>query len=136
LALLRQPTAEAVSISVTGNWDLVFGESDLIAGAGTDLRSSYQSAPNQIRLRISGSSGPWRVDVRKDDTGWHSNFVLKLRKTSGKNKPIITVRDTNTEFFSGNKDGSHNVRVILENVSVAISADTYTTKLIFTVTDI
>lgn len=136
LALASQRSAEAVSIAVTGNWNLSFGENDLIGGAGTDLQSTYSSASNELRLTISGSTGAWRVDVRKSDSNWHANFVLKVRKTSGKTKPTVTVQDTDTEFFSDKKNISCNVQVILENVSVAIPADTYTTTLVFTVTDI
>lgn len=131
--LIGQRSADAVTITVTGSWNLTINADDLQGGAGTDLEPVYRSASDQIRLDIQ-AAGSWRVDVRKNDTNWHSNFVLRVRKTSGRQNPVVTVGDTDTEFFSGNGDRTPRVRVILRNVSIAIPPDTYVTTVIYTLT--
>jgi len=123
-------SAEAVSIAVAGEWHLNIGQSEMVAG-----KSNFKSASDQIRLRITGSKGRWKVYVRKRDTNWHSNFVLKMRKISGQSKPVITVEDTDREFFSGERDGNFDLEIVLEGVSVAVPPDTYSTTVIYTVTE-
>jgi len=135
LALLAQQPAEALSITVIGHWNPDIIVQPLSAGPDAGPKSTYKSAVNQIRLRISDSSGGWRVYVRTEDTNWHKNFVLKVRKTSGEDKPTITVGDTDTLFFSGTKDTNCTLQLFLEGVSLEVSPDTYTTTLIYTVTD-
>jgi len=124
-----------VSITVIGSWNPEIIVLRPTAGPGGGPKSTCKSAVNQIRLRISDSSGGWRIHVRREDTNWHKSFVLKIRKTSGKNKPTITVGDTDTLFFSGTKDTNCILQLFLEGVSLEVSPDTYTTTLIYTVTD-
>ena len=138
-------SAEGVSVATIGGWNTTVGVSDLtersggapksLDVAGGQLRSGCRSAPDQMRLEVSGSRGRWKVHVRKGDGDWPDAFVLKLRKTSGTGSQMVVVGDVDKEFFSGVGDGVHNVQVILEGASAAIPAGTYTTTLVFTVTD-
>ncbi len=134
-APLGERTAAAVSITVIGHWEPSIVVRPLTAGRESGLQSTYESAVNQIRLRISGSAGNWKVSVRKEDTNWHPNLVLKIRKSSGKDKPIVTVQNTNMEFFSGDRDTNAHLQLTLEGVSVEVPPDTYTTTVIYTITE-
>jgi hypothetical protein len=135
LGVMSLQPAGAVSITVIGHWNPKIEVFPLSAGRSAGPKGDYKSAVNQVRLSISGSSGPWKVYVRREDTNWHGNFVLKLTKTSGKTRPTVVAQDMDTEFFSGDGDGNFNVQIILEGVSLAVPPDSYTAKLIYTVTE-
>ena len=127
----------AVSITVTGSWSEIIDELDLQAGAGSDLIDTYESASDAVRITISDTAGPsdaWRVDVRKVDTKWHSNFILTVKKTSPPVKEVV-VEDVDKEFFSRKGDGIYDVQVILGGVSITIPPGTYVTTVIYTVID-
>ena len=111
-------------------------------GAGSDLTASYESASDQILVDVSAAS--WRVDIRKADTTWHGNFQLFVRRTSdgiGGN-PISggttyqEITGTDQSFFNGNdKLRQINVQLKLDNVSLQIPADTYSTTVHYTIVD-
>ena len=135
----------AISITVTGSWTQTIDASDLQAGAGSDLIDTYESASDAVSIDISQTGGDWRVDVKKVDTNWHSNFQLSVRRTSsGTGSGTISggtsyqeVTDTDQSFFNGTKsrDGI-NVQLKLSGVSVQIPPDTYSTTVYYTVVDI
>ena len=121
--------AEGIEISVEGTWHLVIDDRDFNWGRG--LKDTYNSPGNQIKVTISGSDGRnWTVDVRRIDTKWHRDFVLKL-KTTGKE---TTVEPTSKVLLSGRGNKSHNIKLILEGVSLQVPPDTYATTITYTVT--
>lgn len=137
----------AMDIAAAGTWSPTAGPSDLIAGAGSDLTSSYQSISDQLLLAISNTSGNddnWRVDVRRSDTNWHASFVISVKRTGdgigggsiagGSAYQSAGVSDA--AFFSGagDRDGIP-IQLQISGVSVQIPPDTYSTAIIFTVVD-
>jgi len=121
--------AEGIEISVDGSWDLIIDDRYFDWGRG--LQDTYKSPGNQIKVKISGSGGSqWQVDVRRRDVNWHRDFVIKL-KTKGKE---TTVETTSKVFLSDKGNKSHNIKLILEGVSLQIPPDTYSTTVIYTVT--
>lgn len=130
-------------ITVTGSWILTIDASDLLAGAGSDLIDTYESASDQIDIYIDAQGAKsWRVDVRKGDTNWHSDFQLSLRRTSdGTGYGFISggtsyqeVTDTDQSFFNGGRDRSDiKVQLELSGVSVQVPTDTYATTVYYTV---
>lgn len=77
--------AQALDISVSGSWSWTINANDLISGAGSNLKSSYESDSNAVSINISGATSDtdkWRVDVSKIDTYWPSNFTLYIKRTS------------------------------------------------------
>ncbi len=140
--------AQSTTITVTGNWSVTIGSSDLVSGAGSDLTNFYESTADAVIIDVDvAGAGEWSVDVKKVDSNWHSNFQLFVKRTSDGSGPgsgyisggtsYQEVTDTNQSFFSGAYDRSDiDIQLKLDNVSVQIPADTYTTTVTYTVTDI
>jgi len=145
--MLSVSGAGAIDIAVTGPWSLTIDEDDLIAGAGSDLISTYESNTDQVSIVISNTTGNddnWRVDVRRTDTTWHSDFVLSIKRTGdGTGGGSITdgttyqqVGTTNSEMFSGAGDRSNiPIQLQLGGVSLQVAPDTYSTTITYTVVD-
>ena len=135
-------------ITVTGSWFLTIDASDLQSGAGSDLVDTYTSTSNAVQVDITGTAGStdsWRVDVRKSDSNWHSDFRLRVRRTSdgtgsgsiSGGDSFITVTNSDKVFFSGSGDRTGiDVQLRLRYVSIQIPPDTYTTTVHYTVVDI
>jgi len=139
------PICWAISITVTGSWSETINASDLQAGAGSDLVSTYESAADTVSIDISATSGNWGLDVKKIDTNWHSNLHLHVKRTSDGTYEPANISDgttyqevtgINTSFFSGSGDGIDvNVQLKLTGVSIQVPLDTYTTTVYYTVSD-
>lgn len=140
-------TAGAIDITAAGSWSLSIASSDLTAGAGSDLKSDYESAADAVSISISATtdaSDAWRVDVKKVDTNWHGNFTLYVRRTSDGAGGSVTggaayqqVGNTGASFFSGSGNVSGvKVQLKLSGVSLQIPPDTYTATVYYTVVDI
>ena len=139
--------AEAIDIAAVGSWSLSVTSADLVAGAGSDLKSDYESAVDAVSISISATAGAldsWRVDVKKVDTNWQGNLILYIKRTSDGTGGSISggtayqeVTDINTSFFSGSDDVSGvKAQLKLSGVSIQIPIDTYTTIVYYTVVDI
>lgn len=147
--------AQQVTITVTGSWSLTIGSSDLQGGAGSDLNSTYQSATNQVSINIdkvvNGNfwdwfvNYNWRVDVEKQDTNWDSRLQLWVHRSGngfgfgsisgGTNYQQVT--NSTTSFFSGSRRRFWiTIQYELRNVSVQVPVDTYSTLVIYTVTEL
>ena len=139
------PPPPSPSITLTGGWSRTIGASDLIAGAGSDLSSTYQSAADAVSITISGTAGVgdnWEVEVKKSGAGWPSSFILWVKRTSSGTGGSVsggttyqTVTGTSSSFFSGSDDVSGiNVQLQLSGVSI-LPYDTYTTTVTYTLVD-
>jgi hypothetical protein len=136
----------AVSISVTGSWFETIDETDLVGGPGSDLKSTYESAADQVSIDIVGAGNKnWRVDVRKVDTDWHSSLGLYVRRTSdGSGRGQITggtsyqqLSDTYQQFFSGHRNRREiNVQLMLDGVSAELECGDYLTTVYYTVVEV
>ena len=144
LILLCSKAEAPISITVTGSWSETINASDLQAGAGSDLISTYESAAAAGWINITETSGNWAVDVKKVDTNWHSNLHLHIQRTSdGNGSGSIAggvsyqeLTDIDQSFFSGSDDRSNvNVQLKLTGVSIQVPPDTYTTTIYYTVSD-
>lgn len=138
---------EAIDITAVGSWSLSITSADLVAGAGSDLKSDYESAADAVSISISattGASDAWRVDVKKVDTSWHRNFILYVKRTSDGNGGSVSggtayqqINKKQHPFFSGTGDVSGvKVQLKLSGVSIQIPPDTYATTVYYTVVDI
>jgi len=137
----------AITITVTGNWAETIDASDLQAGAGSDLISTYESASNVGIVDISSTAGNWALVIKKTDTNWHGNFHLYVKRTSdGSGSGTISggtayqeITDTDQPFFRGSSDcfdrSNINLQLKLEGVSIQVPPGTYTTKIYYTVSD-
>ena len=137
---------QAISITVTGSWSETIDASDLQAGAGSDLINSYESTPNSALVEIKGAGQKnWRVDIRKMDINWHTDFRLYVRRTGdGSGSGSISggisyqeVTDFDQAFFDGARNRSDiPIQLRLTDVSVQIPPNTYSTEVWYTVVDI
>ncbi|MEN6369829.1 MAG: hypothetical protein ABFD77_09050 [Thermotogota bacterium] len=124
----------------------MIGAADLVAGAGSALRSTYESATDQISVTISdtaGSGDAWRVDVRRVDGTWNDDVNLWIVRTSDGTGGAVTggtsyvqVTTSDQTFFSGSDDVSDiTCRLRLTGVSIAVPPGSYGTTVWLTVVD-
>lgn len=146
-ALLTAPS-EALNINASDGVSRIIDASDLISGAGSDLRDTYESASDATSIDISNCTSTmdaWRVDVSRSDVKWHSNFTFYLRRASdGSGQGIINggfdyqeVTFLNNAFFSG--EGNRQfiyIQYKLAGESLQIPVDEYRNRITFTVVDI
>ncbi len=147
LILLCSKAEAPISITVTGSWSETIDASDLQAGAGSNLNSTYESASNAVSIDISGTAGTgdnWRINVKKVDSVWHDNFNLYVKRTSdGAGSGDISgggfyqeVDFDDQSFFSGDNDRSNiNVQLKVDGVSVQVPPNNYATTIYYTVVD-
>jgi hypothetical protein len=140
--LLPSPSLSQ-DITAVGGWSETIDATDLISGAGSDLTDTYESSSGATAVSITHPS-PWRVDIKRSDSVWHSNFALYAERTSdgsgsgsisgGQAYQEITTIDA--EFFSGDQDRSSiDVRYRLTGMSVEAGPGTYSTTVTYTVVD-
>lgn len=139
--------AAAMDITASGTWSQSTGRGDLVAGAGSDLISSYESESDQALVSISAASSDsdtWRVDIRRSDTFWHGNLVLSARRTGdgmGGGEIIgglayQPVGAVDSALFAGAGDRiGIPLQLEISGVSVQIPPGAYSTSVIFTVVD-
>ncbi len=144
-ALSNQRVFGSISIRITGTWSELIDDLDLQNGPGSDLNNTYESSPSTISVNITGAGQKnWRVDIRKDNSGWPGSFMLYVRRTSdGTGNGNISggtvyqeVTDVDNEFFSGyGNRGSIYIQLKLDGVSAQVPFGTYLTTVYYTVTD-
>lgn len=136
-------SGSATDISVIGSWFETTDENDLLAGAGTDLKNSYESPDDQVLITISGTTGGWRVDIKKVDGNWHADLALSVRRTGSGAGGSVSGGDTYTEvtatdqpFFTGSGGVSGiTAQIKLSGISIQVLPDNYSTTVYYTVVD-
>lgn len=139
--------ARAMDLTASGTWATTIDATNLLAGAGSELESSDQSATSQIVLEISatgGSTDTWRLDVRRADSSWPSALALWVRRTGGGSGAgsidgglsWVEVGSTDTSFFSGegNRD-SIPVQLRITGLSLGLSPDSYLSTVHYSLVD-
>lgn len=137
----------ALDISLIGSWNLTVDSSDLVSGAGSDLVTQYESEADQVLLEISNSTGPsdsWRVDVSKSDISWNGSLTISCKRTSSGSGGSISgglsyqeISGVDQQFFTGSDNVLDiAVQYLLDDVSITIPPDIYSTTVIYTVVDI
>lgn len=136
--------ASGADVSSVGNWSETIDASDLIAGAGSNVTSQYESVTGSTTLDIINTAGgSWRIVARRADSTWDVNLSLFVRRTSDGSGPGAILSGTSyvqlsaldTEMFTGTGDrGTVAVRFKLTGVSKDLSPNIYSTGIIFTIT--
>ncbi len=102
--------ADEVEIFTSGGWFLTIGETDLIFGAGSNLKSTYLSPPDATLVDIKcEKKTSWSVYARKLQTQDLNDLEIFVRRTSdGEGKGsieggeyFIPLRESYTELFWG-----------------------------------
>jgi hypothetical protein len=150
LLILNPLSLSAGSIDVNGSWSETINVNDLIAGAGSDVNSTYTSPADQATVDITLTSGAldeWRVDVKKSDSNWHSSTHLYLRRSSdgtpghigatiSGGTSYLEVTDIDQVFFSGSGDRLNvGIQLRLTGFSVHVPPGNYSTTIILTFVD-
>jgi hypothetical protein len=130
-------SARAQSITVTGSWPVEVDASDLVAGAGSDLAAAHTSPADQVTLDVYGV-GPWTVQVRRVDSGWHGDLTVWVRRTSdGSGEPVSggtawqELSATWTDLFTGGAGWTTGITAQLQVLGPTLSTppDAYATTL-------
>lgn len=136
LFLLFPGVSLAIDISAEGVWSEIIDANDLVSGAGSDLKSSYESEAGATLLTISGctdENDSWQVEVSRTDYNWSSKFVLYVRRGEENYQAITT---SNSTLFSGAGNTANiALQYKLEGMSVQVSPGTYSTTITYTVVD-
>ncbi|MBI5913956.1 MAG: hypothetical protein HY842_01150 [Bacteroidetes bacterium] len=143
-----------IFIDVTGSWSYSVPVSD-ITEAGNNFSGTYTSGASQVLIdvdkpRHSAAIFNWRVDVKKTDIDWNSALSLYARRT-GDGVPAdsngsssvsggtsyLLITNSNQQFFTGIRGRLDiPIQYQMQNVSVLIPAKTYSTTIIYTVTEL
>ena len=137
--------ARAVGISIQGHWTLRPQAADLLPGPGLNLPSTYESDPGDLTIVVygaAGNTGPWRVEVRRDDASWDSHLTLWARRVGdgmgfgqvAGGQAYQPITGVDGAFFSGAGDRSSiTLQFKLTGLSALVPAGTYAANLFFTV---
>ncbi len=140
--LLLMLDAQAASVSVMGNWFETIGPTDLVAGAGTDLRSPIESGPYQVCITVSNTDGaPWTITVQRAGADLPADVTLAVRRTgSGSCSSLTggldyqTLGDQGQAFVSGLGDCNEiGIQMRLEGVSILQPPGFNGTTVLYTV---
>ena len=152
LSLIINPDESfGMSINCDGSWSKTITTSNLTAGAGSNLTSTYESTTTQANIDISLTLGlldRWRVDVHKVDGTWHSDVHLYIRRSSDGSTDLglgtisggtsyIEVTGISQTFFSGSGNRyDAEVQLKLTGISLSIPPGTYSATVYITLVDI
>lgn len=147
VSLMANEVKCQLSITATGSWSKTLTSAD-VPDAGTDITGTHTSASNQVLIDVEWpqkSNYRYRVTVRKSDVSWNASLLLYVKRTgngtgqrtiSGGTSYIL-LSSTNQTFFTGNRDRFNvPIQFQITGVSVLIPAQTYSTTVIYTVTEI
>lgn len=143
------PLYAKAKTTVTGTWNLIITEQDLQNGAGSDLKSTYESPSDRVIVDIDMKgvgSDSWIIYVRKSppDANWLSRFHLFIRRSgNGQGPPpgrisggttYQELTDNDVFFYEGfkqRKNVPHQFK--LTGVSASVPAGKYTTTVYYTI---
>ncbi|MHB0937189.1 MAG: hypothetical protein ACYDCO_03115 [Armatimonadota bacterium] len=141
-------TAHAIDLTCVGSWSLTITASNLQAGAGSDLVSTYTSDTAAATLAVintTGDADSWRVDIRRTDILWDNSLTLSARRTSdGTGGGSVSggtvfqaIGTSDSSFFSGAGDRSGiTLQFQVSGASVQLAPATYSTTITYTVVDV
>jgi hypothetical protein len=131
----------AADISIVGNWSETVNSSDLIAGAGSDLRSPIKSSTSVAVINISNTNGSsWTVNVKKADLLWPAGTSLAVKRSSDGNgsgsisggTTYLGLTGNEQIIFSGAGDRSDiGIQLKLSGLSVDNPPDNYSTSITY-----
>ena len=144
-ALSTPSLCQGIDIFARGSWSRSISSSDLTAGPGSNLPTTFASASDVILVEVvntASSSVRWHVNIRKTNGTWNSNLHLSAKRTGNGSSGNLTggtvyqeVTATDVQFFAGRGDSSGiTVGLELTNVNIALDPpQTGSTAVTFTV---
>jgi hypothetical protein len=141
IVLTSSGTVNGQDITAIGGWSETIDVDELESGAGSDLVGTYESGAAATIMSVT-YAGSWRIDVRRTDGTWHTDFSLHTQRTSdGTGSGTISgetaymeVTTVDTEFCSGTLDRSDiDAGYKLMGMSVNAAPGTYDATVTFTI---
>ncbi len=144
-----------IIVTVQGDWNFSLSPTDIIE-AGKDFRHMRKSAKEQIKIDVTQSSFwgnlfynyNWRIDIEKSDVDWDPSLKIFAKRT-GDGSPYglggninggtnwLRIKNFTKHFFRGNSSRTDiPIRYKIKGISVLLPAKTYTTTIIYTVTEL
>ena len=144
-----------IIVDVKGTWSFSVSSSDIVE-AGKDYGKIYKSDKEQIKIDITQSNWwwnlfynyNWRIDIEKSDIDWDPSLKIFAKRT-GDGSPYwsgggvtggtswLRIKNFSKRFFRGNKSRLDiPIRYKIKGISVLLPAKTYTTTIIYTVTEL
>ena len=159
LCLFTTVASSQIRINVTGSWSKSVPRTDVVE-AGNDLSGNYTSGASVVKIDVSQrrywdnfSGYDWRIDVSKVDIDWDNTLSVYARRTGnglgypfwffylfgaisgGTNFQQIT--DVDQAFFNGtNSDLDIPIQYRIRGASLTLPAKTYSTTIVYTVTEL
>jgi hypothetical protein len=144
------PPIVAQSLTVSPGWSVTIPAST-ITEAGLNYTTNVTSSTSQSLMNVNGSivSTP-KIYVQKTDVSWNSNLTLWIKRNTGGSGGFFASITNGTNFqqitnsplyfyevFTGLGTSVNNIPIQYEirGLSVLIPAQSYTTTLLFTVTN-
>jgi hypothetical protein len=133
--------ASGQDITAAGGWSETIDAGNLQSGAGSDLVDTYNSGAGATVVSVTYATS-WRVDVRRTDGTWHTDFSLYTQRTSdgtgagtiSGGTAYIEITGVDTEFFSGTQDRSDvGTGYELTGMSVNAAPASYNTTVTLTI---
>lgn len=153
LVLLLLPAAIASASGVRWvNFDnstetFTIDQTDIVGGAGGDVPATFESPDRTFSIDSWGFNPPsnWHIDVSRVDVNWNADIHLYVRRTGPGTGATLTGGTTYQEvttsaapFFSASGGDCSNIpiryQVTGSYASLGIPADTYVTRIYYTVT--
>ena len=149
--LLIIPSIYAQSLTVSPGWSVSIPASTIAEAGLNYTTTTITSAVSQSLINITaGKNAPHYIYIQKTDISWDPSLIISLRRSGNGSSPggsTITngttfqqITGTVTYFFELSLGGSRNYNSIpiqyqISGLSVLLPAKTYTTTLLFTVTN-
>jgi len=141
MCLALAPLAQAADLNLVGGWFETLGAADLVAGAGSDLRSPITSGSSQATLDIANTDGaPWTIGVRRSSSSLPGGVALAVRRTTSGSgdghvsggEGYVTVGTSEQVLCSGEGDlDGIGLQLRLSGVSVEQGAGTFGATLTY-----
>jgi hypothetical protein len=134
--------ARSANLTSSGDWTTRIGVADLVAGAGSDFKSQFESVSGVTTLTISNAPGAWSLRVHIGGGGGSSDVTVWVKRTSnGSGSGSITggseymaVTGSDVELFSGSGNRSSiSLQYKLTGLSRKVSPTAYLSSITFTV---
>jgi hypothetical protein len=157
LLLLQCVVAKTQTITANSSWNISI-PANTITEAGNNYTTNITSPINQTLVNFSVPAGllgaNYTVSIHKVDTDWHSNLSLWAQRTGNGTSiglfstgsivggvTFLQLTNSPQTFFNGNtgilSSGRTNIPIQYEirGISVLLPVKTYTTTIVFTVSN-
>jgi len=144
-----------ITVTVQGDWNFSLSTADIIE-AGKDFRHIRKSDKEQVKIDVTQSNFwwnlfynyNWRIDIEKSDVDWDPSLKIFAKRT-GDGSPYgwggninggtswLRIKNFSKRFFRGNRSRTDiPIRYKIKGISVLLPAKTYTTTIVYTVTEL